>query len=46
MGEISALITYSWDTVGISHLKKTWPIWYIVWNFGRLGNLYYFGVVL
>jgi len=35
---ISFLIMYSRDTVGISHLQKTWPTWYIVWNFGRVGT--------
>jgi hypothetical protein len=45
-GHISALIVYSRGTAEISHLTKTWSSWYIVWNFGRLGNLKYLGVVL
>jgi hypothetical protein len=32
--------------VGISHLKKIWLRWYIVQNFGRLGNLKFFVVAL
>jgi len=36
MGHISVVIMYCRGTVGVSHLKKTWPSWYIVWNFGRL----------
>jgi len=43
MGKICALIIYSIGTVGISHHKQTWSSWYIVWNFGRVGNLKYFG---
>jgi len=35
MGNISAPIMCSGDTVGILHHKETWPRWYIVWNFGR-----------
>jgi len=39
MGHISALIMYCRGTVGISQHEQTWPSWYIVWNFGRLGTL-------
>jgi len=46
MGKISALIMYSRGTVGISNPKQTWSGWYIVWNFGSVGNLKYFGVRL
>jgi len=28
--ENSALIMYSWGTVGISHHEQTWPSWCIV----------------
>jgi len=43
MGKVSALIIYSRGTVWLSHHKQAWSSCYINWNFGRVGNLKYFG---